>query len=77
MDACFIALGLDEEARVHWVRLQLALTTGYATLVRGGHLTLAPDPSATLDTLVAALLDQLPDPWPATRGGTPPGKGTA
>ncbi|MBJ32328.1 MAG: hypothetical protein CL466_13170 [Acidimicrobiaceae bacterium] len=70
-------LGLDEEARVHWVRLQLALTTGYATLVRGGHLTLAPDPSGTLDTLVAALLDQLPDPWTVTRGGTPPGKGTA
>ena len=61
-------LGLDDEARVHWVRLQLALTTGYATLVRDGHLTLSPDPSATVDHLVAALLEALPS------GPPPPGR---
>ncbi|MEC9424514.1 MAG: TetR-like C-terminal domain-containing protein [Actinomycetota bacterium] len=55
------SLGLDDEARVHWVRLQLALTAGYSSLVRDGRLTLSPEPSTTVDHLVAAMLDQLPD----------------
>jgi len=55
------SLGLDDEARVHWVRLQLALTAGYSSLVRDGRLTLSPEPSTTVDHLVAAMPDQLPD----------------
>jgi hypothetical protein len=53
------SLGLDTEDRVHWVRLQLAITTGYAALVRDGRLTLSPEPSTTVDHLVDVLLDRL------------------
>ena len=53
------SLGLDLEDRVHWVRLQLAITTGYAALVRDGRLTLLPEPSTTVDHLVEVLLDRL------------------
>ncbi len=54
------SLGLDADQRVHWVRLQLALTTGFAALVRDGRLTLSPRPSTSVDHLVGALMDQLP-----------------
>ena len=54
-------LGLDDEIRVHWVRLQLALTVGYSSVVRDGRLTLSPEPSTTVEYLVMALLDQLSD----------------
>lgn len=53
------SLGLDAEARVHWVRLQLALTTGFAALVRDKLLTLDPDPSTTVDHLVTTLVESL------------------
>ena len=52
--------GMEADQRVHWTRLQLALTIGFAALVRDGQLTLAPDPSTTVDHVVGALLDQLP-----------------
>ena len=51
------SLGMDGDERVHWIRLQLALTTGFATLVRDGRLTLSPEPAATVEPLVAMLLD--------------------
>ena len=54
------SLGMDVDQRVHWTRLQLALTIGFTALVRDGQLTLAPDPSTTVGHLVRALLDQLP-----------------
>lgn len=54
------SLGLDDDQRVHWIRLQLALTVGFTTLVRDGRLTRSPDPSTTVDHVVAALVDRLP-----------------
>ncbi len=64
------SLGMDADQRVHWTRLQLALTIGFAALVRDGKLTLAPDPSTTVDHLVGALLDQLPTGHHPKRAGS-------
>ncbi len=53
------SLGLDDDQRVHWIRLQLSLTVGFVALVRDGRLTLSPPPEATVDHVVGILLDRL------------------
>lgn len=53
------SLGLDDDQRVHWVRLQLSLTMGFSALVRDGRLTLAPDPATTVDHVIGTLLNRL------------------
>ena len=54
-------LGLDDGPRVHWTRLQLAVTAGFASLVHGEQLTLAPGADDTVEHLVAMLLGHLDD----------------
>ena len=53
------SLGLDDRPRVHWTRLQLAVTAGFASLVHGEQLTLAPGVDDTVEHLVAMLLGHL------------------
>ena len=55
------SLGLDDGPRVHWTRLQLAVTAGFASLVHGEQLTLAPGADDTVEHLVAMLLGHLDD----------------